>query len=76
MAHRGTRVGEILASCVSGREALARGRERDLKFAVNVDASQCVPLLQEGFIDAVSQPERSSRALAPSRDFGLGAVSD
>jgi 2-phosphosulfolactate phosphatase len=46
------RVGEVLASCVSGREVLARGWERDLEFAVNVNASQCVPLLQEGFVDA------------------------
>lgn len=43
------RVGDVVASCVSGREVLARGWERDLEFAVDIDASRYVPLLGEGF---------------------------
>lgn len=48
------RAAELVASCVSGRELLARGRQGDVEFAADVNASDCVPLLTKGcFVDAV-----------------------
>ena len=46
------RVSEVISSCVSGREVVARGWGRDLEFALAVDASNCVPVLRDGFVDA------------------------
>jgi 2-phosphosulfolactate phosphatase len=46
------RVGEVVSACASGREAVARGWERDLEFAVAVNASESVPVLEDGFVDA------------------------
>jgi 2-phosphosulfolactate phosphatase len=46
------RVQDVVSSCASGREVIARGWERDLAYAVSVDASSCVPVLQDGFVDA------------------------
>lgn len=46
------RAAEVVSSCASGKELIARGWARDLEFAVSVDASNCVPLLQDGFTDA------------------------
>jgi 2-phosphosulfolactate phosphatase len=48
-----TRIRDVLADCVSGREATARGWGRDLDFAAEVDVSAAVPLLRDGcFVDA------------------------
>lgn len=47
------RVRETVAECVSGREAIARGWQRDVDFAAQVDASDAVPVLRDGgFVDA------------------------
>jgi 2-phosphosulfolactate phosphatase len=46
------RVHDAVSSCASGKEVVARGWGRDLEYAVSVDASTCVPMLQDGFIDA------------------------
>lgn len=46
------RVADMLASCASGKEVVARGWSRDLHFAAQVDASQCVPVLEDGFVNA------------------------
>ena len=46
-----------LSGCISGREAIARGWQRDVDFAVEVDASTNVPVLRNGaFIDAGASP--------------------
>lgn len=45
-------VDEVLSSCVSGKELLARGWSDDLAFALAVDASSSVPVLYDGFVDA------------------------
>jgi len=46
-------IAEVIAECVSGREAIARGWERDVGFAVDVNASPAVPILHDGgFVDA------------------------
>ncbi|MFP5328491.1 MAG: 2-phosphosulfolactate phosphatase [Acidimicrobiia bacterium] len=51
------RIAEVIPDCVSGRELIARGWERDLEFALAVDASSCVPVLREGFVDATNPPQ-------------------
>lgn len=48
------RVGEIISECVSGREVVARGWGRDLEFALAVGRSNCVPVLRDGFVNALS----------------------
>lgn len=46
---------DVLADCVSGREAIARGWQRDLDFAGQVGASATVPVLDGGgFVDAAA----------------------
>lgn len=53
-------IGDVLARCASGREALARGWERDLTFAAAVGVSAAVPVLRDGgFIDDPSGPLRA-----------------
>jgi 2-phosphosulfolactate phosphatase len=48
-------VGTAVASCISGREAVTRGWQRDLDFATQVDVSAAVPVLREGaFVDATT----------------------
>jgi 2-phosphosulfolactate phosphatase len=46
------RVRDVVSSCASGKEVVARGWGRDLEFAVAVDASNSVPVLEDGFVDA------------------------
>jgi 2-phosphosulfolactate phosphatase len=49
------RVSEVVASCVSGREAIQRGWREDLDYAIDVDVSRCVPVLRNGgFVDAAA----------------------
>lgn len=50
------RIAEVISECVSGRELVARGWKRDLDFALAVDASSCVPVLGDGFVDATTLP--------------------
>ena len=52
-----SQIRHILSSCVSGRELAARGWDRDLEFASQVDVSDCVPLLRDGFVDAVASAQ-------------------
>jgi 2-phosphosulfolactate phosphatase len=42
------RIGELVSSSVSGRELAAKGRGEDLAWAIDLDASACVPGLQDG----------------------------
>jgi 2-phosphosulfolactate phosphatase len=46
------RIHDAVSSCASDKEVVERGWGRDLEYAVSVDASTCVPVLHEGFIDA------------------------
>ena len=46
------RVHDVVSSCASGQEVLARGWGDDLEYAVAVDVSACVPVLRDGFVDA------------------------
>ena len=39
---------ETLRDCISGRELIDKGYERDLPLAADHDASRCVPVLQDG----------------------------
>lgn len=49
------RVADVVSSCVSAKELIARGWSRDLEFATAVNASGCVPLLRDGgFVDAAA----------------------
>lgn len=49
------RIPEAVASCVSGKEAIARGWQRDVEFASHVNASNAVPVLRDGgFVDAAA----------------------
>ena len=45
-------VEDVLLSCTSGKELVARGWGRDLAFALAVDVSRSVPVLNDGFVDA------------------------
>lgn len=55
---------ETVADCVSGREAIARGWQRDVEFACLVGASEAVPVLDAGgFIDGATR----ERHRAPPR---------
>lgn len=50
------RLHEVVSSCVSGREAIQRGWRGDLDFALDVDASRCVPMLRDGgFVDVAPE---------------------
>ncbi|MGH9211641.1 MAG: 2-phosphosulfolactate phosphatase [Acidimicrobiales bacterium] len=46
------RVRQVVSACESGKEVVARGWDRDLEFAVAVNASESVPVLEDGFVDA------------------------
>lgn len=50
-----SRIADVLSSCVSGREVLTRGWAADLEYALAVDASDCVPVLEDGFVDATGR---------------------
>lgn len=46
------RARQLISSSASGKEATARGWGRDLEFALATDASNCIPVLRDGFVDA------------------------
>lgn len=55
-------IGATIANCVSGREVAARGWEADLAFALDIDASNTVPILRRGgFVDAGVDGDRRNR---------------
>jgi 2-phosphosulfolactate phosphatase len=45
---------ETIKNCVSGKEVIARGEERDVFLATELNASDCVPLLKNGAFEKES----------------------
>jgi len=50
------RLADTLARCSSGRELLEKGHPRNVEMAAELDASRCVPLLQDGCFRSVASP--------------------
>jgi 2-phosphosulfolactate phosphatase len=48
-AYRSARIPEDIANCPSGRELIEAGFTRDVEIATEVDASESVPALGDGF---------------------------
>lgn len=42
------RLEEQIANCISGREKISRGEERDIELASELGISECVPMLTDG----------------------------